>query len=232
MFQLFSAAHVAALLAAILLCAAVPIYRSKLRDAKAGRIFRRGLAALLVACEISLQVSLYLDDGWQVSSLPFQLCSLTLLVSAAALVSRSKRLYPIVFFLGTLGALQALLTPNLAESFPEFRYFHFFIAHIGIVMTAFYIFAVERYRPTFVSVLGAMAWLHVLAIPAAIVNIATGTTNFMFLARKPSTASLLDALAPWPWYLLQLEAVALLMCLLLFGLSRLAAKAGRKSMSA
>ncbi len=43
----------------------------------------------------------------------------------------------------------------------------------------------------------------------------------MFLARKPSTPSLLDLLAPWPWYLLQLELVALALCFLMLGVVRL-----------
>lgn len=217
MFEMFSISHIAALAAMLSAMAAIAVWRGKLREEKAGRAFRIGLALVLIACEASLQVSYIVQGEWGVSSLPFQLCSITLLLSAVMLLFDSKPLYPVVAFLGVLGALQAMITPNLAEPFPEFRYFHFFIAHIGILMAAAYLVAVHRYRPTLKSAFGALLWLHVLAMPAAIANIASGTTNFMFLARKPATASLLDALAPWPWYLLQLELVAAAMCLLLYG---------------
>lgn len=228
MFELFSAPHNAALAAGLAAIAAVVAGRKSLRKPAVNRKFRVGLSLLLLACEASLQSSYFMEGSWGAASLPFQLCSLTLLLSAVLLLSRSRFLYPIVVFLGTLGALQALLTPNLDETFPQFRYFHFFIAHIGIMATATYAVAVERYLPTWRSVAAALVWLHILAIPAAMVNSITGTTNFMFLARKPATASLLDALAPWPWYLLQLEMVALAMCALLYGMIRLTAWSQRR----
>ncbi|MHA7963800.1 YwaF family protein [Paenibacillus sp. CAU 1782] len=217
MFQLFSGAHYAALAATVIVLLAIVVGRRALRSPRADGIFRKGLAALLLLCEISLQLSYVLEGSWGAGSLPFQLCSLTLLLSALLLLTGWKSLFPVIVFLGMLGALQALLTPNLDETFPQFRYFHFFIAHIGIMATAVYAVAVRQYRPTLRSAAAALIWLHILAVPAAIVNMLTGTTNFMFLARKPSTASLLDALAPWPWYLLQLELVAIAMCLLLYG---------------
>ncbi|WP_051250917.1 TIGR02206 family membrane protein [Paenibacillus harenae] len=220
-FELFSAAHLSALAAALLVFTGILLLRKRLRQPKANKITRISLAALLLCSEASLQLSYVLDRNWEVASLPFQLCSLMVLLSALTLMTNHKRLYGLVFFLGSMGALQAILTPNLDVSFPQFRYFHFFIAHIGIIGAALFLMAVERYRPTYRSVLSAMLWLHVLAVPAAITNIVTGTTNFMFLARKPSTASLLDFLAPWPWYLLQLELVAFGICMLLLGAVKL-----------
>jgi hypothetical integral membrane protein (TIGR02206 family) len=220
-FELFSAAHFAGLAAAIIVFVGIIVFRKQMREPGVNRTVRYGLAILLIVCEATLQLSYLLNHQWDAGSLPFQLCSLMVLVSAVLLMSNRKKLYDIVFFLGSMGALQALLTPNLDETFPHFRYFHFFIAHIGIVGAALFILAVERYRPTFRSVLRAIIWLHVLAIPAAVTNTISGTTNFMFLAQKPGTASLLDLLAPWPWYLLQLEVIVFAICLLLYALIRL-----------
>jgi hypothetical integral membrane protein (TIGR02206 family) len=217
MFQAFSGAHYAALAATAIVLLGIAAGRRALRSQRADELFRKGLAAILLLCEVSLQLSYILEGSWWAGSLPFQLCSLTLLLSALLLLTGWKSLLPVIVFLGTLGALQALLTPNLDVTFPQFRYFQFFIAHIGIMATAVYAVAVRQYRPTLRSAAAAWIWLHILAVPAAIVNGLTGTTNFMFLARKPSTASLLDVLAPWPWYLLQLEFVAIAMFLLLYG---------------
>ncbi|WP_169083345.1 TIGR02206 family membrane protein [Paenibacillus sp. PL91] len=220
-FEMFSAAHFVGLAAAIVVFVGIIVFRKPMRKPAVNRKVRYGLASLLIVCEASLQLSYFLDHSWGVGSLPFQLCSLMVLVSALLLFSNKKNLYDVVFFLGSMGALQALLTPNLDETFPHFRYFHFFIAHIGIIGAALFIMAVERYRPTIRSVLKAIVWLHVLAVPAAITNTVTGTTNFMFLAHKPGTASLLDLLGPWPWYLLQLEVIVFAICSMLYAIVRL-----------
>ncbi len=56
---------------------------------------------------------------------------------------------------------------------------------------------------------------YALPFPLCTMTLWTGE-NFMFLARKPDTPSMLDLLAPWPWYILQLEWIALALCFLLF----------------
>ncbi|BBI32987.1 YwaF family protein [Cohnella abietis] len=216
-FVPFSWAHLLGLAIAVVTVVVMVSFREKLREPKNNRKARYGLVIVLVGCEISLQVWYGLTDNWGLQSLPFQLCSMMMWLSALLLLTRNRKLYEITFFLGIMGALQALLTPNLDASFPQFRYFHFFIAHTAIIAASVFLTVIERYRPTFFSVFRALGWLHVLAIPAAITNTLTGS-NFMFLARKPDTASILDLLAPWPWYLLELELVAVILCLAMFGI--------------
>jgi len=220
-FEMFSAAHFGGLAVLVIVIVCLVAFRKRMREQAINKGVRIGLAILLIGCEISLQLSYILSHNWGVGSLPFQLCSLMLLVSAVVLFWNPKNLYDALFFLGSMGALQALLTPNLDEAFPHFRYFQFFIAHIAIVSAALFIVVVERYRPTFGSVVRAQLWLHIFAIPAAITNIASGKTNFMFLAGKPGTASLLDMLGPWPWYLLQLEVIAFAIFCLLYAAVKL-----------
>jgi len=40
--------------------------------------------------------------------------------------------------------------------------------------------------------------------------------NYMFIMHKPETPSLIDVLGPWPWYILSLEAIGLIICFLLY----------------
>jgi hypothetical integral membrane protein (TIGR02206 family) len=47
------------------------------------------------------------------------------------------------------------------------------------------------------------------------VNRAIGS-NYLFIAHKPETASLIDVLGPWPWYILIMEGIGILLCLLLY----------------
>jgi hypothetical integral membrane protein (TIGR02206 family) len=50
---------------------------------------------------------------------------------------------------------------------------------------------------------------------AAAVNLLTGS-NYGFLRSNPALASLLDLLGPWPWYILWLEVLAVLLFTLLY----------------
>lgn len=103
----------------------VVIFRKSLRTTRSNRSVRYALVAVLVGCELSLQVWYGLTDNWGLYSLPFQLCSIMMWLSALLLLTRNRKLYEITFFLGIMGAMQALLTPNLDADFPQFRYFHF-----------------------------------------------------------------------------------------------------------
>ncbi|MGN7295702.1 YwaF family protein, partial [Ferdinandcohnia sp. SAFN-114] len=174
------------------------------------------LAFFLLASELSLYIW-YLKTGvWDpVDSLPFQLCSISLFLSIIMLLTRKFFLFEITYFLGIGGALQAMLTPELAYDFPHYRYFHFFLAHIAIILASLYMIWYENCRPAFTSIWKAFAALNVIAIVVFFINKATGG-NYMFLARKPINPSLIDFLGPYPWYILSLEIVALFMFFILY----------------
>ncbi|EFM09390.1 conserved hypothetical protein [Paenibacillus curdlanolyticus YK9] len=217
MFQPYSAAHWYALIGCMCMCLGLIVFRRKLRDhRKASRAVALGIALLLALLETALYATYTIHRQWSAAALPFQLCTITLWLSAIMLLTRSRRLYEILFYLGTLGALQAMLTPDLTETFPQFRYFHFFLGHIGIIAASVYMTAVERFRPRLRSLPMAVLALHLFAIPGAIMNAVAGT-NYMFLAWKPVGGSMLDWLGPWPWYLVELEPIVWLLCGLLYG---------------
>ncbi|MGN7454649.1 YwaF family protein [Paenibacillus pasadenensis] len=177
---------------------------------------RYALAGLLAACEILLNVW-YVSNGVfrPEATLPLELCSISLYLSVIMLLLRSRLLFQIVYFTAIGGALQALATPVLGYAFPHFRFLEFFAAHGLLLLAALYMVWVEGFRPTLRSPF--IAWGAVNAIAAVVfaVNRLTGA-NYMFLARKPPSSSLLDYLGPYPWYILSLEAVALLLFLLLY----------------
>ncbi|MBD3917852.1 TIGR02206 family membrane protein [Paenibacillus sp. PR3] len=226
-FVPFSAAHWVALIVGMLVCIGIILYRKQLRVGNGSRIAAVIIAAVLAGLETALYITYTIQGEWSVWSLPFELCTMTLWLSVVMLLTRSRFLYNIVVYLGTLGALQAMLTPDLVQTFPQFRYFHFFLGHIGIIAASVYMTAVERMRPTLRSLPMAVLALHLLAIPGAIINAIAGT-NFMFLARKPEGGSLLDLLGPWPWYLLELEPIVWAMCAVLLGIVTLFDRLGSR----
>mgnify|MGYP000088298119 CR=1 FL=1 len=216
-FSFLSFMHLTALTIITLLLILLYSGRKYLRGNQRMRaIVRYGLVVVLALSEIFLQIWNISNDQWNwADSLPLQLCSLSLVLSIILLLTRSYAIYEVVFFIGIVGALQAVLTPALDYSFPHLRFFHFFIAHFAIIAASLYMTWVEGYRPTFRSVIKTMAALQLLLPFIIAVNYWTGG-NYMFLARKPITVSLLDMLGPWPWYLFMLEGIAFGLFLFLY----------------
>jgi hypothetical integral membrane protein (TIGR02206 family) len=74
---------------------------------------------------------------------------------------------------------------------------------------------VERMRPTWKSLLKVVIAGNLYYIALFFLNNWLGS-NYMFTAHKPETASLLDVLGPWPWYLVSTEALAFVVFLLFY----------------
>lgn len=215
-FIMFSAQHWAALLGVLLMIGLVIGFRKKLRISPWNEAFRLVLSVLMLLLFIALQIWYVRSDQWDVTqSLPLQLSTVAMLLSAVLLMIRNYYLFEFIYFAGIGSALQALFTPVLDVAFPHFWYFYFFVGHGSIIVTAIYFVAVEQYRPVLRSVGRTMLWLNALLLIILPINLITGA-NYMFVARKPETVSLLDWLGPWPWYLIPLEIVALVMCLILY----------------
>ncbi len=74
---------------------------------------------------------------------------------------------------------------------------------------------VEGYRPVLPSLLRVAVAIHLYMPPVFGLNLLLGS-NYLFINRKPAEPTLLDYLGPWPWYILGMEAVGLLTCLILY----------------
>lgn len=224
-FHMFSASHAAVL--AILVLGSLILYfnRGKLNMVK-WRKAEVGIAISLIVMELAYHIWLAVHGIWYVSdSIPVELCSISLILSILLLLTRKKFIYEILLFTGLLGASQALLTPVLFYDFPHFRFFHFFYTHLMMIWVPLYFTWIKGYRPTIWSVVKMFVFLNVLLpIIMFINNLVDG--NYMFLARKPSTASLLDVLGPYPYYILSMEGLLIILSLIVWLLFR--EKTGRK----
>lgn len=163
-------------------------------------------------------------------ALPLNLCAVMAFVGAAMLVTKNRTLYSFVYFLGIGGAMQALVTPELGiYGFPHVRFFTSFVLHGGIITSAIYMTVVEGFRPSWRSMGHAVSGMLMYMALVGGINAVLGS-NYLFIARKPGFPSLIDALGPWPWYILPLIGVGLVTVLLLYTpfLVRDWLRAGRK----
>ncbi|GGH12316.1 ABC transporter permease [Paenibacillus segetis] len=210
-FIMFSTPHVSAIGVLLLFIFALYLWKRRIRSNRvASSAIRYALVVLLALTELGLNTWYFTNHLWDVRyTLPLELCSVTLILSIIMLLTRSKKLYQILYFAGIAGAFQALITPNLAYGYHHFRYFEYFIAHGAIVLSPLYMTWVEQYKPTWKSIGWSLLFLNALAVVVGSVNYVLGS-NYMFLNHKPDTASALDLLGPYPYYLLAEEGVALL----------------------
>lgn len=175
------------------------------------------LAVVLVVNEIAWHAWNYASGFWTLQTmLPLHVCSMLVWTGAYMVLTRNNFIYEYMYFLGIGGAMQALLTPDLgAYGFPHFRFFQTFISHGLLVIVPIYMTKIEGMRPTWKSLLRVAIGINIYLVLVYFVNISIGS-NYMFTVSKPPTESLLDMMGPWPVYLLGMEAIGLVVCLLLY----------------
>lgn len=214
-FVMFGTPHLVALLVIILLN--IGLLRFKYKTEQARYRLRWTIAIILWANEISWHIWNYAFGQWDIQTmLPLHLCSVLVWVGAIALVTRNYSVYEFMYFMGIAGALQALLTPDVGiYGFPHYRFWQTYISHGLIVTAAIYMTVVEGFRPTWKSLGRVLVWMNVYMGIVFVINMLIGS-NYLFIAHKPPTASLLDVLPPWPYYIAYIEVIGLVMCLVLY----------------
>jgi hypothetical integral membrane protein (TIGR02206 family) len=197
------------------------LYLRTIRNENFQKRFRKGfritLAVILLVNETLWHIWNLVTGQWTVQTmLPLHLCSVFVYLSAYMLLTGSHRVYEFAYFLGIGGAIQPIFTPDLGMyAFPHFRYFQVFLSHGGIVTAAVYMTLVEGYRPTWKSLGKTILGMNIYMLAVGGLNALIGS-NYLFIAHKPETASLIDVLGPWPWYLFALEGIGLVLFTLLY----------------
>ena len=147
-------------------------------------------------------------------SLPMHFCDLVALLLAGALLTHHRRLAEIGYLWGLSGTVQGLITPSVKYEWPALEYFGFFLQHGGVPVAALGLTFGAGLQPQRGALMRAMLWSNVYLITIFGLNALLGV-NYGFLNKKPDQASILDFMGEWPWYLLSLEGLALILFSLL-----------------
>ena len=214
-FELFGRSHITALL--LLVTLNIFLIRFKNAEDKTKQIIRWALALILLLNEIAWHIWNITIGTWDIQTmLPLHLCSVLVWLGAVMLITKNYQIYEFMYLMGIGGAIQALATPDLGiYGFPHFRFFQTFISHGLIVTSAIYMTVVERFRPTWKSILHVAVWMNVYVIIVYFINNAIGS-NYLMINGKPNTPSLLDLLPPWPIYILYMEIIGIITVLILY----------------
>jgi hypothetical integral membrane protein (TIGR02206 family) len=200
--QQFSPEHVAALIAI-----AAAMWRPPPR---------RVLAVVIAGAFVAEQIAYVVTGEWRATlNLPLQLSDAVTFVAVLALWRPRPRLVELLWFWALTASLQATLTPDLAQSFPDVRYFTYFLTHGGALVAVLALRALPQPGGMWRAYAATLAWTAL----AAVGDVVTGG-NYMFLRRKPADGSLLDVLGPWPVYIAAGAGLGLVMFLALGALAR------------
>ncbi|MEO3756851.1 TIGR02206 family membrane protein [Mycobacterium sp. B14F4] len=170
------------------------------------RLFGRAFALLIVAAFLVALAYKIIRPDLQ-TSVPLQLCDVAELTAAYALWSQRHWAFALTYYWCLLLSSQALITPDVgtpaegAPDFPHHLFLTFFTLHVLAVWAAVYLTWGRRNRPRWrdyrFTIVVTLVWVAFTFGFNAIAG-----TNYGYLNRKPPTASVLDVLGPWPFYLL------------------------------
>lgn len=216
----FSPPHLAAL-AVMVLGVGAGVYAARHHPGPWTTMFARTLAVIIAVGWVGEYVYDALTGTWSTRfTLPLQLTDVISLTAILALWTRRTVFVELAYYWSFTATLQAVLTPDLHATFPNVLYFTYFTYHVGaLIGSAFLVFGLGLYprRGAVWRVYGAtLAW----AALAGTADVVTGG-NYMYLAWKPSHSSLLSVLGPWPWYIAGAAVLALVMLLIVAGVTAL-----------
>lgn len=210
-FEAYGTSHWVVLLLTVAVPALLIAWSRRDPTGRVERSVRLGLILLLAG-----NLAALLAIGWArgqrdwMDFLPMHLCDWLAFIVLAALWTKRQTLFELAYFWGLAGTSQGVLTPDLDYGFPHPYFFTFHIGHSGLLTAVAFLALAGGLRPHPRSILRAWLWLQVYLVCAGLVNLLLDE-NFGYLCAKPDNPSLLDHLGPWPWYLLVLEVLALLL---------------------
>lgn len=215
-FVLFGTAHLTAIALAFAVPLGLAIAVRASGSARLATVLRWAFALELIAT-YAVWYWLLWQHGWMAvgNMLPMHLCDWAAIACIVTLIRPNQKTYELAYFWGLSATLQATLTPELALDWPDLRFVVFFGFHCGVIAAVLYMTLGMRLRPYPRSLPRVIGWTLFYGAAAGTVDWLFGV-NFGFLAAKSKDPSVLDLLAPWPWYIAELVPIALVFILVLY----------------
>ncbi|TQL66565.1 putative integral membrane protein (TIGR02206 family) [Nocardioides albertanoniae] len=190
--------------------------------------FSRGFALAIPLTTIPLQAHEWVTDFDLFIDLPLQLCDLAWVAAAVALWTHRPYPTALACFWGLTLTTQGVFTPDVKD-FPDVSYLTYWGLHLMVVLAAVYLVfglgLLPHWRDYGWTVATTAAW----AVAAYALNLVLDA-NYGYLRYKPPTASMLDLLGPWPFYIVsEIVIVAGVWALITLGLRTWARHEGSTS---
>ncbi len=177
--------------------------------------FFRAITLLILGIKIAELLYRYYYNGESyIYLLPLHLCNLSLILAILTSFFKSSTFFQPLYFWGA-GAIFALITPELNNDFSDVLSISFFVTHFFIILSVIYTMLFFKFRPTKVGVVSSFILVNLIALGVFYINKKLGT-NYLYVNRIPNTSTLLDVLGPWPYYIISVEMLYLLVSFILY----------------
>jgi hypothetical integral membrane protein (TIGR02206 family) len=180
--------------------AALLVWVGRRQTESQARLLGRILGGLTAAIYASVLIYSLIPPSISYS-VPLRLTDLATAAAAYALWSQRQWAFVLTYYWGLVLSAQALISPALeGRDFPHYEFLGFWAIHLLVVWAAIYLTWGRGMRPTWRSYRFVVVVTLVWAVVTFTFN-SIADTNYGFFNRKPTTASLLDVLGPWPVYI-------------------------------
>ncbi|WP_409250786.1 TIGR02206 family membrane protein [Bacillus sp. SCS-153A] len=205
-FELFSVPHITVLLLFVAVFFWLIVFRNFLNPHQS--IIKWTLFSILVLSEVSQHLWLILTEQWEVGNLPLHLCSVSTFLCIYLFLKPNKKVFYLLFFIGSLPAILSMVTPEVFYQFPHFRFIKYFLHHAAISWSVLYFVVYEGYRVPKKAIWTGFLLLNLLALPIFFINLLLDT-NFFYLANPTESKTILSFFGSGIRYYLNLEIAAL-----------------------
>jgi hypothetical integral membrane protein (TIGR02206 family) len=144
--------------------------------------------------------------------LPLNLCDVAAYVAGVALIVRRGWWVETAYFWGIGGSTMGLLFPDVVLRPLSYAYFEYYVDHVGVVLAAVLLVAGLGILPAAGAYRRICATTFGYAALVGLFDLLTGS-NYFNLRTQGAAGSLtpLGVLSPWPWYLVEMAPVVLLL---------------------
>ncbi len=175
--------------------------------------FKNKLAVIMgafIAVEFILIQLYYLKLGiWTAQdSLPFHLCRLMWFNSMIVLLTRNQIAFELLLFVGMIGGMHSMLTPEFTHGTDPVLMFDYFLVHGGLIAIPMYCVFVLGMKPRKKAWFKSFLYLQFFVVTVGLIDYFLGA-NYMYLAVKPTVENPF-LIGDWPYYIIGLELATLL----------------------
>jgi hypothetical integral membrane protein (TIGR02206 family) len=215
-FVQFGGQHLLMILLTVALCIALPVLAKRTLNRRQQIWVSRGMSLTFsVWVILYIVIRIGLGDFDRTIDVPLDICNLVALFLPFLMWNPSQKVHEVLYFWILAGTFQAVLTPYLFNGFPNFTFIKYWIVHGGLIVYGVYVTVVLGLRPRAKGIWKAFLYFQVYVLAVLGLNLLLGS-NYVYVLDKPPTASVLDYFGPWPWYLLVVEGLALVLFWILY----------------